>query len=456
MRATPPPKLLLLSLTCCLCGMSPAQAATVVDLIAGNPNLSTLATFLTGAGLTTTLGGTGPYTVWAPSNAAFAALPSYVVGYLKDPTNMDSLQALLKYHVSPSSVAVTSLSNGEKLTTLQGSDVFVAPLSATNTTLGLVSSTCQKGVVLTGAEASATNGMVQEIDQVLFPAGLFPNDFVFWVEQRGQERVGYSGYDCRAKGTDVLAFQTEKPVGLALDSNTEQLFWSNDQNAKPFDSYATSIDFSGANLDVFLTGLYDPQGMDTDTNAKKLYFTEHQGCKVHRCNYDGSDVETLKEFEPPNTWFPADVAVDPEEELVFMAVQSVPTELQGKIAVMFYNGTGYQDLVTGLHKNFGLCLDTRLKHVFYIEGGHGGSLNCLSYGSTPCKSKVLLDDLQYGYMCDVDNLFAAYGGPTNIVFSEASIPGNIYMVDSAGHNQVPIVANLSAPMGVKLGTVKVL
>jgi len=433
----------------------PVRAATVAQVIAGQSELSTLASLLGDAKLETTLGGTGPYTVWAPTNTAFEAVPSYVLSYLKASANADQLVALLKYHVSPGSVDTTTLTNGEKIATLQGSDLFVDQIGNT-TAVGLASSTCEKEVTFVNAEIEAANGNVQAIDAVMFPAGLFPVDFLFWVEQRGEERTGYSGFDCRAKGTNVVAFQTEKPVGLAVDSSTKQMFWSNDQNAKPFDSWATSIDFDGANKKVFLTGLYDPQGMDTDTKAQKLYFTEHQGCKVHRCNYDGSDVETLHEFEPANTWFPADVAVDPAEELVFMTVQSKPTLLQGKIAVMFYNGTGYRDLVHGLHKNFGICVDTFNKQVFYTQGGHGGSLNCFAYGSVPCSKNPILDDLQYAYMCDVDTLFAPYGAPAQIIYSEASIPGSVYMVDGNGENLQTVVANLSAPMGVKLGTIKVL
>lgn len=447
---------LFVALTAVLAVVSTAHAATVVEVVAGQSDLSTLAALVKVANLTETLSGAGPFTVWAPTNTAFAALPSYVVKYLEAPENLATLQALLEYHVSPSSITTTSLKNGQKLNTVQGTDVFVDQLP-NSTTLGLASSTCQKDVTFNGAELTASNGNVQMIDAVLVPASLFPNDFLFWVEQRGEERTGYSGFDCRAKGTNIVAFQTEKPVGLAVDSNTKQMFWSNDQNAKPYDSWATSISFDGANKDVFLNGLYDPQGMDTDTVAKKLYFTEHQGCKVHRCNYDGSDVETLHEFEPPNTWFPADVAVDPERQLVFMTVQSKPTLLQGKIAVMYYNGTGYKDLVTGLHKNFGICVDTFNKHVYYTQGGHGGTLNCYAYGSTPCvKGSTLLNNLQYAYMCDVDSLFAPYGGPSTIVYSEASIPGSVYRVDNDGTNGATVVANLSAPMGVKLGTIKVL
>lgn len=431
-----------------------ASAGNVIDDIQGNSDLSSFSSFLTASGVDSTLGGAGPFTVWAPTNAAFAALPTYLVSYLKAPENKDALVALMKYHVTPSAVSTGSLSNGEKLSTLEGFDITVDQIGTTSN-VGLASGTCEKEVPFVGSETAATNGNVQPIAAVLFPPGIMMPDFFFWVEQRGEERTGYSGFDCRATGTRVVAFQTEKPVGLAVDSNTQQMFWSNDQNAKPFDSWATSIDFSGANEKVFLNNLFDPQGMDTDEGAKKLYFTEHQGSKVHRCNYDGSDVETLMEW-PGDSWFPADVAVDPSEELVFMTVQSVPTELQGYVAVMYYNGTGFRKLATGLHKNFGLCVDSFHKHVFYTQGGHGGSVNCLAYGSTPCKSGTTLVPLtNYAYMCDVDTAYAPYGGPSKIVFTESSIPGSAYMINNDGTGIQTILSNMSAPMGIKLGNIAI-
>lgn len=70
--------------------------------------------------------------------------------------------------------------------------------------------------------------------------------------------------------------------------------------------------------------------MDTDLVNKKLYFTEHQGNMVKRCNYDGSVIEIVYQGRF-NEDFPADVAVDPEVGLMFMTIQSVPTLLNGSV-----------------------------------------------------------------------------------------------------------------------------
>ena len=50
------------------------------------------------------------------------------------------------------------------------------------------------------------------------------------------------------------------------------------------------------------------------------------------------------------------------------------------------DGTGLTTLETGLIQNYGLCLDRYARHVYYIQGGHGGSISCKAYGSTPCNT----------------------------------------------------------------------
>jgi len=429
-----------------------ALDGTVVDTISGNPELSTLSGLITEAGLASALGGAGPFTVFAPTNAAFAALPAYQVSYLK--ANAAELAAVLKYHVSNIAVQRSQLAANEKIPTLQGSDIFVAYVGNT-TTLGLASGTCEKDVQFEGDETTASNGLVQVIDQVLIPPGVICPDSMFFVEQRGEGRVGYVGYDCRARGTTALVNNEYKPVGVAVDSNTKQVFWSNDMNAKPFDSWLSQIGFEGVHSNVFLNDLYDPQGMEADQSAKKLYFTEHQGSKLHRANYDGSEVETLHQFDTTSE-FPADVALDVDRQLAFVAVQSRPEVLEGKLAVMAFNGSNYRVLAENLAQNYGLCVDTLARHVYYIQGGHGGSISCYPYGDAPCPAAggTVVSGLEYPYMCAVDNTYAKYGGPTTIIFSEANVPGSVFAMNSDGSNKRLINTELNAPMGVKLGCVR--
>lgn len=143
-------------------GMSKTASNTVVDVALSNPDFSTLVAALKAADLVDALKGPGPFTVFAPTNAAFAALPAGTVDNLLKPENKAQLQAVLKFHVIPAKIESSALA-GKKLTsppTLQG-----GPLAVDGT----------KGVVVGGAnvttaDVKASNGVVHVIDKVLLPA----------------------------------------------------------------------------------------------------------------------------------------------------------------------------------------------------------------------------------------------------------------------------------------------
>lgn len=84
-----------------------AQDKDIVDTAVGAGNFTTLAAALTAAGLVETLKGEGPFTVFAPTDAAFAALPAGTVEDLLKPENKDKLTAILTYHVVPGKVMST-------------------------------------------------------------------------------------------------------------------------------------------------------------------------------------------------------------------------------------------------------------------------------------------------------------------------------------------------------------
>ena len=92
------------------------------------------------------------------------------------------------------------------------------------------------------------------------------------------------------------------------------------------------------------------------------------------------------------------------------------------------DGTDEKVLKTNLNRPYGLCVDDVKSHLYYIQGGHGGSISCLAYGEMPCAREVFADILEYPYMCAVDNSFSKYGGPTTLVFSQANLPGQIYYI----------------------------
>lgn len=146
----------------------------VAQLAATSPTLSTLASAISAANLTHTLSGPGPFTVFAPSNEAFAKLPPLYLQLLLDPANIEALQTLLTYHVVNADVAVFSkdLTNGEKIATVEGRDVTVAalrdPLTFWKITLSIDNAT------VTTADVAGGNGVVHIIDTVLMPPNMPP------------------------------------------------------------------------------------------------------------------------------------------------------------------------------------------------------------------------------------------------------------------------------------------
>ncbi|WP_293911640.1 fasciclin domain-containing protein [Deinococcus sp.] len=147
---------------------------TIVDVAAGTPELSTLVKALTAAGLVDTLKGTGPYTVFAPTDAAFAKLPAATLTDLLKPENKDKLAKILKYHVLPIKAEAADVLklNGQKVKTVQTGEITVNITPATATTPVAVSLTDAKGGKsnVTKTDVATSNGVVHLIDTVLMPA----------------------------------------------------------------------------------------------------------------------------------------------------------------------------------------------------------------------------------------------------------------------------------------------
>src|SRR5690606_41976218 len=106
------------------CGF--AQAADIVDTAKSAGSFNTLVTALQPAGLVDTLKGPGPFTVFAPTDAAFAALPAGTVETLLKPENRDRLTAILTYHVVPGKVMAASVAGMDSATTVQGGKLDIA------------------------------------------------------------------------------------------------------------------------------------------------------------------------------------------------------------------------------------------------------------------------------------------------------------------------------------------
>lgn len=143
-------------------GTAAAQAQKdIVDTAVAAGQFSTLAAALTAAGLVDTLKGPGPFTVFAPTDAAFAALPAGTVDNLLKPENRDQLVSVLTYHVVAGNVPAAEVSAMDQATTVNGQPVAIR-------TAG--------GKVMVGeatvvsADVAASNGVIHVIDKVLLPS----------------------------------------------------------------------------------------------------------------------------------------------------------------------------------------------------------------------------------------------------------------------------------------------
>jgi uncharacterized surface protein with fasciclin (FAS1) repeats len=122
-------------------------------------NAKTLAAAVKAAGLVETLQGKGPFTVFAPTDAAFAAIQSEVDKLLK-PESKEKLSKILTYHVVSGKMKAADLKDGQELTTVEGGKLKVS-VKEGKVTIG--------GAKVTGADVSASNGVIHVIDKVLLP-----------------------------------------------------------------------------------------------------------------------------------------------------------------------------------------------------------------------------------------------------------------------------------------------
>src|SRR6056297_3913827 len=131
----------------------------IVDTAIDAGSFETLVAAVQAADLVETLKGEGPFTVFAPTDDAFAALPEGTVESLLLPENVDQLVAILTYHVVPGAVMSTDLSDGMMATTVQGSDV----------TIGTMGGVTVNGANVVAADIEASNGVIHVIDAVILP-----------------------------------------------------------------------------------------------------------------------------------------------------------------------------------------------------------------------------------------------------------------------------------------------
>ena len=137
------------------------MSPSIVELATGNDNLSTLVAAVQAAGLVGVLSGDGPFTVFAPTNAAFAKLPEGTVESLLKPENKDQLTAILTYHVVSGKVKAADVVKLDSAKTVEGRSISISASAA-----GVKVDAAN--VIMT--DIAASNGVVHVIDSVLIPA----------------------------------------------------------------------------------------------------------------------------------------------------------------------------------------------------------------------------------------------------------------------------------------------
>ena len=136
------------------------RKSDIVETALAASNFSTLATALGAAGLIEILKNEGPFTVFAPTDAAFAKVPQQTLNDLLQPENKKRLAAILTYHVVPGKVTSHEVITMNSATTLQGEKLNISKQDGVKIN--------EAKVIITDVEA--TNGVIHIIDSVLMPA----------------------------------------------------------------------------------------------------------------------------------------------------------------------------------------------------------------------------------------------------------------------------------------------
>ena len=141
---------------------TPTAEATIVETAASVKDFSTLVAAVKAAGLVDALNSAGPFTVFAPTNEAFAKLPKGTVEFLLKPENKATLVQVLSYHVVPGKITAEKIVTMTSAPTLEGQRLDIAVTDGKVTV---------DGATVTKADINCSNGVVHQIDAVILPVG---------------------------------------------------------------------------------------------------------------------------------------------------------------------------------------------------------------------------------------------------------------------------------------------
>jgi len=247
---------------------SPAVTKNIVELAAATADLSTLVTALKAGKLTDALSGKGPFTVFAPSNEAFAKLPKSVLERLLDPKNIKELQAVLEYHViAGAAVHKADLKFTQRVKTLEGKELFIVK--------------DHRGDVLvdnarvTTADVDASNGVVHIIDNVLIPRAL---------DQSASPAVTKNIVELAAATADLSTLVTALKAGKLTDALSGK---------GPFTVFAPSNEAFSKLPKSVLERLLDPKNIKELQNLLEYHVIA--GAAVHKA--DLKFIQKVKTLE---------------------------------------------------------------------------------------------------------------------------------------------------------------
>ena len=138
-----------------------SMSKDIVDTAVDAGSFSTLVAAVEAEGLVDTLKGDGPFTVFAPTDEAFAALPEGTVEDLLKPENIDQLTAILTYHVVPGKVMSGDLTDDMSAATVQGGEIMI----------DLDNGVMVDDATVVTADVEASNGVIHVINKVILPEG---------------------------------------------------------------------------------------------------------------------------------------------------------------------------------------------------------------------------------------------------------------------------------------------
>ncbi|UOQ99819.1 fasciclin domain-containing protein [Hymenobacter sp. 5317J-9] len=146
-------------------GVAMTADKDIVDNAMGAKSVSTLVSAVKQAGLVETLKGAGPFTVFAPTNAAFDKLPKGALAGLMDPASKENLKGVLTYHVIPGRLVAADLKDGQELTTVNGEKLHISVKDGKV----MVSNGKDAPATVQIADVISSNGVTHVIDGVVLP-----------------------------------------------------------------------------------------------------------------------------------------------------------------------------------------------------------------------------------------------------------------------------------------------